>query len=124
MIRSKIAGPIHSQYRFAIAPGVEVHPGRFYSFDTSGLLVKPEDSAAGRRAVFAQERATGNATGTRKALCAVSVIALIPKGTLTAADRGRMTYVTAELAASTTDNGKPCGLLLDVDETTAAIKIG
>ena len=124
MKRFSIAGEIHTQYRFPIADGVEVHPGRLYGFDANGHLVAPANAAAGRRMVYAQEHATGDAAATRKALCAVSVIALIPKANLTSADRGKRVFAVSEQETSATDNGKPCGVLLDVDETTAAILLG
>ena len=124
MGRSTHAGAIHTQYRFPIAPGVDIHPARLYGFNTTGQLVKPEDAEAGRRVVYAIERATGDAAATRKALCAVSVVVLIPKDALTTADRGKRVFATSEQAAATTDNGKPCGFLLDVDGPTAAILLG
>ena len=124
MPRSAFEGTIHTQYRFPIAPGVDVHQGQFYGFNTDGHLVKVEDADAGRRVVYAMERATGDAAATRKALCAVSVIATIPRDTLTAAERGKTVYATSGQSAQTTDNGKRCGVLLDVENTTAAILLG
>lgn len=90
------AGAIRTQYRFPIAPGVEVHPGHLYGFNADGHLVAPGDASGGRRIVYAQERATGATTATRKALCAVSVIAIIPKGALTPADRGKPVFADSE----------------------------
>ena len=126
MARSHIAGAIHTQYRFPIAPGVEIHKGKLYGFNASGQLVAPDaaDADADRLVVFALERATGNATATVKALCAVSVIALIPRGTLTDADRGKPVHATSFESAATTGTGRACGVLLDVDANTAAIKLG
>ena len=121
---SKIAGAIHTQYRFPVAPGVEVHPGRFYGFNASGQLVKPQDATAGRKIVYAQERTTGNTVATTKALCAVVVVVIIDKDTLTGDDIGKRVYANTETAVTVTDNSKPCGWLLEVDGQTAAIQLG
>ena len=117
------AGAIRAQYRFPIAPGVNVHPGHFYGFNADGHLVAPGDASGDRRIVYAQERATGDTAATRKALCAVSVIVIIPKGTLTPADRGKSVFADSEQSAVTAANGHPCGVLLDVDGTNAAINL-
>lgn len=124
MPRSTFEGTIHTQYRFPIAAGVEIHPGQLYGFDADGRLVRVEDAETGRRVVCAMERATGDAAATRKALCAVSVIALIPRDALTGADRGKSVYATSGQSVQTSDNGKRCGVLLEVDNTTAAILLG
>ena len=124
MRRFNIAGTVHTQYRFPIAPEIEIYPGQFYGFNATGQLVKAEDGEPGRHAVYGLERATGDATASRKALCAVSVVVLIPKGTLTSDDRGKPVFAHSGEDARTTDNGRPCGVLLDVDDTTAAIKLG
>jgi len=121
MGRFSIAGEVHTQHKFTVSPGVEVHRHRFYGFNASGQLVKPADAATGRAFVYGLQRATGDAAATTRALCAVSVIAVIPRATLTAADVGKTVYAVDEQSAATTDNGKPCGLLLGVTGPDASI---
>ena len=101
-----------------------MHKHNFYGLNGSGQLVRPEDADSQRLTVYALENAAGNATATIKALCAVSVVALVPKGTLTDNDHGRYVYATSEQEASITGSGRPVGVLLAVDQTTAAIKLG
>ena len=101
-----------------------MHKHNFYGLNASGQLVRPEDADSQRLTVYALETATGNASATIKALCAVSVIALVPKGTLTENDRGHQVFATSEQEASLAGSGRPLGVLLDVDQTTAAIKLG
>ena len=126
MARSHIAGAVHTQYRFPIAPNVEIHKGRLYGLNASGQLVEPDsgDVDSDRLTVLGLERATGNAAATTKALCAVSVIAIISKGALADSDCGKHVYATSGESAATTGSGRPLGVLLEVDATTAAIKLG
>ena len=124
MKRSQTAGAVHTQYRFAIAKDVEVRPGKFYGFNAAGKLVKPQDADAGRKCVYSLETATGDAAETTRALCAVSVVAIVVKGTLTASDLGKRVYAATEDTVIATDNTKPCGWLLGIDADTAAIQLG
>ena len=87
----------------------------------SGHLVEVGDAEAGRRIVQAQEAVTGDAIASKRALCAVSVVALVPAANLNASHRGKRVFAVSGQEVSTTDNGKYCGVLLDVAGGTAAI---
>ncbi len=124
MKRSNIAGVIHTQYRFVIGAGVAVLPAKFYGFNATGKLVKPQDADAGRKIVYSLEAATGNTAETTKALCAVSVVAIVGKGTLSSSDIGKRVFAATEDTAVIVDNNKPCGWLLAIDGANAAIQLG
>jgi hypothetical protein len=126
--------PIHETPRAIrrqqpVAAGVHIYAGWLYRYDASGNLIVPTDAAAqaGKNTVQALTEAdnTSGAAGDKKVDVIVEGIAILPKGALTTADRGKLGHVTSDDTVATTSvNDVIAGPIDDVDDMSIYLHIG
>lgn len=128
--QGRIAAVILEEYDdFPLAADAVVFVGGCYSFDTNGYLAVVADSAAqaDKQIVYALAAAdnTGGANGAKTVRCMTRGTILIPTGSLTIADQGKVIHATSDnVFALTSTNGRSVGPMTRFGTSLCHVQLG
>jgi len=124
----KLHGQVFIQKDFPLPADGRVFLGGMYSFNASGRLVRAANDAeqAGKAIVYALESVdnTGGQDGRKRARCMVHGLAVVPAGSLTAAEIGKSVHaIDDDTLAATSSEGRVFGTLVALDGGLAEVLI-
>ncbi len=126
-------GDIHEQLlgqqKVPVAAGAHIHIGALVSYDAAGFCVPALDdgSQTGKAVHYAIDGANNQsgANGDKQVTVMTIGVALVDKGTIVPADRGKAAHAaTDDTLALTSTNDRPIGTIIAVRNRLVAVQIG